>query len=145
MEFLYSFHSILPRVVSLLKHHYFVVNLLWFLWLQCDLLLVWEDCQIWRDCVNVGTFRNHWMLHGSVDIGMLNGNRVECCVALWTLAYGMDLCECFHNEVDWYWVLFITGPVVNLVVPMSFWLIVLYPNLVVPMSFWLIVFYPLRP
>ena len=42
------------------------------------------------------------MLCGSVGIGMLKGNHVECCAALWTLAYSMDLCECFHNEVDWY-------------------------------------------
>ena len=53
---------------------------------QCDLVLVWEDCQIRRDCVNVGTFRNHWMLCGSVGIGTLKGNRVECCAALWALA-----------------------------------------------------------
>ena len=38
------------------------------------------------------------MLCGSMDFGMLKGNRA----ALWTFAYGMDLCECFHNEVDWY-------------------------------------------
>ena len=128
----WSFHTASTPSYLGWCHYSSTIILLWIYCDSCDCAMwfglgFWEDCQIWRDCVNVGALRNHWMLCGSMDFGLLKGNRVECCAALWTLAYGVDLCECFHNEAEWYWVLFITGPVVNLVVSMSFGSIVLYP------------------